>query len=48
MLYPDLVGVFNPDLAEVTGEVNEKPRLMVHFFLIKKNNIKNKMLYDKW
>ena len=36
MLYPDPVGVFNPDLAEVTGGVNEKPRLLVLFFIIKK------------
>ena len=55
MLYLDLVGVFNLDLAEVTGEVNEKPRLLVQFFLIKiKFNIENKMLMtdgkttDKW
>ena len=48
MLYLDLVGVFNLDLAEVTGGVNEKPRLLVLFFLIKKKfNIKNKKLYDK-
>ena len=48
MLYLDLVGVFNLDLAEVTGGVNEKPRLWVLFFLIKKKfNIKNKKLYDK-
>ena len=48
MLYPDPVGVFNPDLAEVTGGVNEKPRLLVLFFLIKKKfDIKNKKLYDK-
>ena len=48
MLFLDLVGVFNPDLAEVTGGVNEKPRLLVLFFLIKKKfNIKNKKLYDK-
>ena len=41
MLYPDLVGVFNLDLAEVTGGVNEKPRLLVLFFIIKKKfNIK--------
>ena len=36
MLYLDLVGVFNLDLAEVTGGVNEKPRLLVLFFIIKK------------
>ena len=48
MLYPDLVGVFNLDLAEVTGEVNEKPRLLVLIFFNKKKfNIKNKKLYDK-
>ena len=48
MLYLDLVGVFNLDLAEVTGGVNEKPRLLVLFFLIKKKfNSKNKKLYDK-
>ena len=48
MLYLDLVGVFNLDLAEVTSGVNEKPRLLVLFFLIKKKfNIKNKKLYDK-
>lgn len=48
MLYLDLVGVFNLDLAEVTGGVNEKPRLLVLFFIIKKKfNIKNKKLYDK-
>ena len=41
MLYLDLVGVFNLDLAEVTGGVNEKPRLLVLFFIIKKKfNIK--------
>ena len=41
MLYLDLVGVFNLDLAEVTGGVNEKPRLLVLFFIMKKKfNIK--------
>ena len=39
MLYLDLVGVFNLDLAEVTGGVNEKPRLLVLFFIIKKSSI---------
>ena len=39
MLYLDLVGVFNLDLAEVTGGVNEKPRLLVLFFFIKKSSI---------
>ena len=36
MLYLDLVGVFTLDLAKVTGGVNEKPRLLVLFFIIKK------------
>ena len=48
MLYLDLVGVFNLDLAEVTGGGNENPRLLVLFCIIKKKfNIKNEKLYDK-
>ena len=46
MLDPDPVGVFNPNLAGVTGGVNKKPRQLVQLKK-KKFNIKNKKLYDK-
>ena len=47
MLYTDRVGVFNPDLAEVTGGVNEKRSFGPVFLIKNKINIKNKKLYDK-